>query len=41
MPVPAAERVHVNLWVTSGNEDDETATAPFEVTVTGFGFTPA
>ncbi|WP_299519109.1 hypothetical protein [uncultured Serinicoccus sp.] len=41
LPVPAAERVHVNLWVTSANEDDETATAPFEVTVTGFGFAPA
>jgi hypothetical protein len=39
VPTPAAERVHVNLWVTAANEDDEAATPPLSVRVTRFAFT--
>lgn len=40
VPVPTNERVVVNLWVTSANEDDESRAAPCEVRVTGFSFRP-
>ena len=41
VPVPAQEKVHVSLWVTAANADDESRAKPLDVRLTRFAFTPA
>lgn len=40
VPVPAKERVHMNLWVTGGNGGNPDHVLPEEVTIKDFKFTP-
>jgi hypothetical protein len=40
VPVPAKERVHMNLWTTGGNGGDPDHVLPEEVTIKDFKFTP-